>query len=50
MSKRTGVIKKIIPVELARPRSRTSENFAVMRQKVYREFLEESEITPDYCI
>ncbi|TQI68509.1 ABC transporter ATP-binding protein [Clostridium sp. KNHs216] len=50
MSKRPGAIKKIIPVELSRPRSRTSENFAVIRQKVYREFLEESEITPDYYI
>lgn len=43
MSEKPGVIKKIIPIELARPRDRNSNDFAVYRRMVYEEFFEREE-------
>ncbi|HWQ78062.1 MAG TPA: ABC transporter ATP-binding protein, partial [Anaerovoracaceae bacterium] len=50
MSRRPGSIKKIIPVDLPRPRSRTSEDFLRLRKIVYGEFFEESEYSAEYYI
>ncbi len=43
MSSRPGTIRKIIPVELARPRDRSSYEFAQIRRAVYQEFFVEAE-------
>lgn len=50
MSDKPGVIKKIIPVELSRPRDRNSNDFAYYRRKVYEEFFEREESKGDYMI
>ncbi len=50
MSPRPGKIKKVIAVDLPRPRNRTSEAFALIRKKVYREFFEEAEVLAEYNI
>ncbi len=41
MSAKPGVIQKVIPVLLGKPRNRTNEDFANIRRKVYLEFFEE---------
>lgn len=50
MSEKPGVIKKIIPVELSRPRDRNSNDFAFYRRQVYEEFFEREESKTDYII
>jgi sulfonate transport system ATP-binding protein len=50
MTSKPGRIKKIIPVDLQRPRSRTGAGFSALRKKVYEEFFESEEIPPDYAI
>lgn len=50
MSNKPGIIKEIIPVELARPRARTSEDFFRIKKKVFREFFEDTEQSVDYYI
>ncbi|MGN0657117.1 MAG: ABC transporter ATP-binding protein [Ruminiclostridium sp.] len=50
MSEKPGVIKKIIPIKLARPRDRNSNDFASYRRKVYEEFFEREEVQPEYTI
>lgn len=50
MSPKPGVIKRIIPVELSRPRDRTNEDFAIIRRQVYREFFEDETRPVDYYI
>ena len=50
MSDRPGVAKKIIPVTLSRPRNRTSLEFTEIRRKVYSEFFEDHESSPEYFI
>lgn len=47
LTKRPGMIKKIIPVELMRPRDRTSYDFNTIRQEVYEEL--EIEVTQAYA-
>lgn len=43
MSEKPGVIKKVIPIKLARPRDRNSNDFAAYRRLVYEEFFEREE-------
>lgn len=43
MSNRPGTIRKIIPIELARPRDRSSNEFAQIRRAIYKEFFVEAE-------
>lgn len=43
MSAKPGVVQKIIPIELARPRDRNSNDFAAYRRQVYEEFFEREE-------
>lgn len=50
MSDKPGVVKKIIPVELPRPRDRNSNDFAFYRRQVYEEFFEREEARIDYAI
>lgn len=50
MSSRPGTIKKIVPVELARPRDRTNPDFFSIRKKIYAEFFGSTEITIEYNI
>lgn len=50
MSSRPGKIKKIIPVELSRPRDRNSYDFSLIRKKVYQEFFVDQEQKEDYAI
>jgi len=50
LSSRPGKIKKIISVDLPRPRERTSDEFIAIRKKVYLEFFENTETSPEYYI
>jgi len=50
MSPRPGTIKRIIDVDLLRPRDRTSFLTTQMRQSIYREFFANEEIPEDYEI
>ncbi len=50
MSSKPGVVKKVIPVELARDRNRAGNDFAYIKKKVYNEFFEEEEQLAEYVI
>lgn len=50
LSSRPGQIKKIINVNLSRPRVRISEGFGFVRKEVYREFFEDAEEKIEYFI
>ncbi|MCW2278501.1 ABC transporter ATP-binding protein [Heliophilum fasciatum] len=50
MSKRPGMIKSIIPVNLPRPRNRTSYQFFEIKKAIYREFFHEDEASLEYVI
>lgn len=50
MSSRPGTIKKIIPIDLPRPRDRNSQDFARIRKEIYNEFFENIEIPIEYNI
>ena len=50
LSSRPGQIKKIFPVDLPRPRERTSDDFLAIRKKIYLEFFENSAISLEYYI
>ena len=50
MSPRPGTIKRIIDVDLLRPRDRTSYVGTQLRQSIYREFFANEEIPEDYEI
>lgn len=50
MSSRPGTIKEIIPVELARPRDRSSQGFGTIRKKIFTEFFKEEETLLEYFI
>lgn len=43
MSNRPGTIKKIVPVQLSRPRDRNSYDFVTIRKQIYTEFFAEVE-------
>ncbi len=50
MSDRPGIIKKIIPVPMPRPRDRSSYEFMKIRKEIYSEFFEDSDISIDYYL
>ena len=50
LSSRPGKIKKIIPVNLARPRERSSVEFIRLRERIYKEFFDEKHSEPEYII
>jgi sulfonate transport system ATP-binding protein len=50
LSSRPGEIRQDIKVELARPRDRTSDDFALIRRRVYREFFKDSSSQPEYFL
>lgn len=50
LSNRPGTVKKIIPVELSRPRDRSSHDFVQIRKAIYREFFSEAEAPFVYAI
>jgi sulfonate transport system ATP-binding protein len=50
MANKPGRIKKIIPVQITRPRDRNNGDFAYLRKKVFEEFFEPEEIQVEYAI
>jgi len=50
LSSRPGSVKKIISVESARPRDRSSVEFMKIRKEIYAEFFEDSSLELDYYI
>lgn len=50
MSSRPGTIKKVIKVDLPRPRVRSSYEYIQIRNAIYEEFFEESENVLEYYI
>lgn len=50
LSSRPGKIEEIIPIELPRPRDRSSIEFANIKRRVYEYFFKDVEILPDYNI
>jgi len=43
MSRRPGTIRDVVPVDLPRPRDRSSRAFAFIRKTIYEEFLDEGD-------
>ena len=50
MSSRPGTVKKIVPVELSRPRDRSSYDFVQIRKSIYKEFFDEVKPPFTYAI
>lgn len=50
MGKNPGEIKKIIKVEMARPRGRNSYDFVKIRKEIYKEFFEDADIELEYYL
>jgi sulfonate transport system ATP-binding protein len=50
MSNRPSTVKKIIPIDLPRPRDRNSYEFLELRRKIYKEFFDEIEIPFSFSI
>lgn len=50
MSSRPGTIKKVVKIELGRPRNRTSYDFMKTRKEIYDEFFEEPKSEIEYNI
>lgn len=50
MSSRPGSIKKIVPVELGRPRDRSSYDFSKIKKAIYSEFFGTESLLMDYVI
>ncbi len=50
MSRRPGIIKKEIPVNMSRPRDRTSDYFAKIKKDIYSQFFSADEKTLEYYI
>ena len=50
LSARPGTVKRVVDVDLLRPRDRTSSLVSQIRQSIYREFFANTEIPEDYEI
>ncbi len=50
MSSRPGTVKMVLPVELSRPRDRSSIDFIALRKRIHREFFTEAELPFAYEI
>ena len=50
MSSRPGTVKKIVPIQLPRPRDRSSYDFVQIRKEIYAEFFAEAEKPFAYAI
>ncbi len=50
MEKNLGKIKRVIPVEIGRPRGRNDIEFMNIRKEIYKEFFENTEIELEYYI
>ncbi len=50
LGSRPGTVRKIVTVELPRPRDRTTWQFASLRKTVYREFFKGEDVAPEYAI
>jgi len=50
LSERPGHIKKIIKVDLPRPRDRSSEHFVSIRRQIYQEFFHDSDIDIEFYL
>jgi sulfonate transport system ATP-binding protein len=50
MSSRPGTIRKIVPIDLPRPRDRSSYEFVLIRKAIYHEFFTEAEVPFSYAI
>lgn len=50
LSSRPGTIKKIVNVDIPRPRRRTGTTFSEVRRKIYQEFFDEVDYDIDYII
>lgn len=50
LSSSPGTVRKVIKVEQARPRERTSYEFIRLRQEIYQEFFTEQNAKPEYYI
>lgn len=50
LSSRPGKVEEIIPIDLPRPRDRSSLEFVKIKHRVYEHFFKDAEILPDYNI
>ena len=50
MSPRPGTIKRVICVEMPRPRDRTGFQLTELRKSIYREFFTNEDVPEDYEI
>jgi sulfonate transport system ATP-binding protein len=50
MSPRPGTIKRVVHIDLPRPRDRTSDQLTQLRRSIYREFFANEEVPEDYEI
>lgn len=50
MSSRPGKIEEILPVQIPRPRDRSTPEFAQLKKKIYKHFFKDIEILPEYNI
>ena len=50
MSNRPGTVKKVLPVDLSRPRDRSSADFGRLKKEILIEFFEEEDHLLDYVI
>lgn len=50
LSSRPGELREVIPVEMSRPRDRSSAGFIGIRKKIYKEFFKDSDIDLEYYI
>lgn len=50
MSSRPGTVKKIIHIDLPRPRNRSLPEFVRIRQDIFKEFFEDQDVREDYMI
>jgi sulfonate transport system ATP-binding protein len=50
LGSRPGTVRRIVDVDLPRPRDRTTWQFASLRKAIYREFFAGQDAAPEYAI